>query len=68
MVTFPTFTQDVPQMHLQAKHNDYKQKNFLCAICNKQFVTMGRVRRHMASMHAEGRVETGAKKKRNRSV
>ncbi len=53
------------EMHMQAKHGDYRQKNFLCAVCNKQFVTMGRVRRHMAVIHADGRAPS-TRKKRNR--
>lgn len=59
------------EMHRQSKHNDFDQKNFLCAICNKQFVTMGRVRRHMEMMHADGKDGTtgsGSKKKRRGAV
>ncbi len=55
------------EMHLQSKHNDFGQKNFLCSICNKQFVTMGRVRRHMSVIHVDGK-ESSSKKKRNRPL
>ena len=53
------------EMHKQSKHSDFEQKNYLCAICNKQFVTMGRVRRHMQVIHAEGKDQ---KKKRPRHI
>ncbi len=42
------------EMHRSSKHSETTQKNFLCALCNKQFVTMGRVRRHMRLVHPEG--------------
>ncbi len=56
-------------MHLQAKHGDFgSNKNFLCAICNKQFVTMGRVRRHMALVHTDGKIGNNARSRRHRPV
>ena len=42
------------EAHMESKHNIFRQKNFMCAICNKQFVTMGRVQRHMSEIHGEG--------------
>ncbi len=45
--------------HKIDKHGDFGgNKNFICAMCNKQFTTMGRVRRHMEIMHAEGKEES----------
>jgi hypothetical protein len=31
------------EMHKQSKHSEFQTKNYVCALCNKQFVTMGRV-------------------------
>ncbi len=45
--------------HKIDKHGDFGgNKNYICAMCNKQFTTMGRVRRHMEIMHAEGKEES----------
>ncbi len=45
--------------HKIDKHGDFGgNKNYICAICQKQFTTMGRVRRHMEIMHAEGKEES----------
>ncbi len=52
------------EIHRQAKHNDFSQKKFLCALCNKQFVSMGRVRRHIDLMHPNGADKPPNKKMR----
>ncbi len=45
--------------HKVDKHGDFGgNKNYICSICQKQFLTLGRVRRHMEVMHAEGKEET----------
>ena len=46
-------------VHKQTKHGDVEQKNYLCTLCNKQFMTMGRVHRHMTVAHGDENDTTG---------
>ena len=58
------------ESHMESKHGVFTQKNFLCGICNKQFVTMGRVRRHLNEMHGklDDSESNSRKKRRNKKA
>ncbi len=47
------------EMHKQSKHSEFVQKNYVCPVCKKQFVTKGRVRRHMQLLHPDGEAADG---------
>ena len=55
--------------HKIDKHGDFGgNKNYICAMCNKQFTTMGRVRRHMETMHVEGKEESARHRRQRQKL
>ncbi len=55
--------------HKVDRHGDFGgNKNYACAECQKQFTTIGRVRRHMQVMHAEGKEESARMRRQRQKL